>query len=175
MSKRNTAPEKPYLRESKRVRRTILVLYILLIIAVLIFPVFMNIAGGIGMCLHGGVKYGVMMFISSFIILTSVVLCFRKFNVTSIILCSIGLVICVCVTYKYTEIMMGLGKTDFNLKPRYTKYPPRHYTTVVVFVLLSIIALIQHFSYPAVTKRHSRRKMKKELEKAEAPRILGDD
>lgn len=127
------------------------------------------------MCLGGGVRYGVMMLISSIIILTSVGLCFGKVNITSIIVCFAGFALCVLVTYKYTEIMRELGKSDFNLEPRYAKYAPRHYSTIIVFVLLSIISIIQHFSYSEVTKRQSRRKIKKELENAEAPRILEND
>lgn len=156
-------------------RRNISCLKALLIILTVIYPFFMNITAGIGMCLNGGKSYGIALFISSGLIFAAVALCLCGLNILPAVLCFSGTALCVAVIYRYTLIMTELGRTDYDLVPLYEKYPMRHYPTAFVFVILAIIAMIRFFSFDEADKRRSKRALRDAEKNAEAPHILQDD
>jgi uncharacterized membrane protein len=162
-------------RKFKAVKRISVMLKILIIVTALIYPVFMNILGGIGMYMGGGKSYGIGMLISSGLIILSVLLCFKRINIPSAIIATTGIILCIVCVYSFAQIPIEKGLSDADFVPLENKYYFRHYPTLLVYIFQIILTSMQLFSYDEIIKRKQKHNAKLEKENEEAPKIISED
>lgn len=163
----------------KKTQPLMLVLKGLLIAATAVYPMFMVMLSGAGL-IYNSESYGQeltrvgMLFILSGIIMTAaaiLVLC-RK-NITSIIMSSAGVALCLAMLYKLVNHADAAGwQAHLTLTPVSSMYLERILPVILPFVLNVLIALIQFFSYEESQKRLQRKKEREEKENAPAPPIV---
>lgn len=129
-----------------------------MIIAIAVYPVFLNILGGIGIIVKSGnenASSGVLLIVSSVLLIIGGVLAIFRKNIASAICTSVGTVAAVYVIRAISLIT----NTD--------KLIMRHLPTVAVPVLIAVILLLNYLEPEAVRKRAEKKRAKLESENRE--------
>lgn len=144
-------------------------LKIILIVSTVIFPLFFNLLGGAGLVYESVTNYsaglltrsdfsslrnlGVLLLLSSVLMLSATVLCIKKNDMLSIILETSGFIIFITVLVLLINIVKQSGLSDENLKPYSQIYFQRHFPTVIHFLVVFALSLIDYFSYDNMLQR----------------------
>lgn len=129
-----------------------------MIIATAVYPVFFNIMGGIGIIAKSGnenASNGVVLIVSSLLLVGGAVLAILKKNIASVICTATGTVAAVYVIRTISLI----ANTD--------KLIMRHLPTVAVPVLTAIVLLLNFLDPEAVRRRAEKKRAKLESENRE--------
>lgn len=129
-----------------------------MIIAIAVYPVFFNILGGIGIIVKSGnenASRGVILIVSSVLLIGGGVLAILRKNIASAICTAAGTVAAVYVIRAISLI----ANTD--------KLIMRHLPTVAVPVLAAVILLLNYLDPDAVRKRAEKKRAKLENENRE--------
>lgn len=129
-----------------------------MIIATVVYPVFFNILGGIGIIVKSeneNASNGVVLIVSSLLLIGGVVLAILRKNIPSAICTAVGTVAAVYVIRAISLI----ANTD--------KLVMRHLPTVAVPVLTAIVLLLNFLDPEAVRKRAEKKRAKLESENRE--------
>lgn len=129
-----------------------------MIIAIAVYPVFFNILGGIGIIVKSGDENsssGVILIVSSVLLISGGVLAIFRKNIASAICTAVGTVAAVYVIRAISLI----ANTD--------KLVMRHLPTVAVPVLVAVILLLNFLDPEAVRRRAEKKRAKLESENRE--------
>ena len=127
------------------IKKVRIVLVILLIIALLVFPVFMNILGGAAMMLNDNEDLGIMLIISSVLFIGSTVFAVIRKNLISLIMMIPGAVLAAYVI------------RAVSLIPNTDALVYRHLPTIAVPILTAIVILFNFLDPEAVRRRAEKR------------------
>lgn len=129
-----------------------------MIVAIAVYPVFFNILGGIGIIVKSGnenASSGVILIISSVLLIGGGVLAILRKNIASVICTATGTVAAVYVIRAISLI----ANTD--------KLVMRHLPTVAVPVLTAIVLLLNFLDPEAIRRRAEKKRAKLESENRE--------
>lgn len=127
------------------IKKTRIIFAILLIIALLVFPIFMNVLGGAAMILNDNESLGIMLIISSALFIASAVFALIRKNLLSIIAMIPATVLAVYVI------------RAVSLIPNTDSLVYRHLPTIAVPILTAIVILFNFLDPEAVKKRAEKR------------------
>ena len=166
-------------------------LNIAVIILTLIYPLFFNLLGGISLIsqaqenLSLGLlqisdynlyyRYGVMMLVSSGLMVIADILYFCKLNILPMAVSGTGLSLCIYAAKSLMDISEKFGLSDENMQPLYEKYQSRHFPTAFLFAVICIGALIRFFSYEQKLRRSQKKQLKLDRLNKSAVKIIDDD
>lgn len=177
--KKNTA-------EIKKSKSLMLVLKAVLIILTIIYPLIMVSLTGAGLIYTGSSyvldreEYGhTLTFIGTLLVasglavtLGALLSCIKK-NIAAVILSCSGFALCMVMLYKLVNYANQNGWSDkYTMEPISTMYMARIVPVIAPFILATVIAVIQLFSYEEAEKRRIKRQLKEEKENEPSPPIL---
>ncbi len=135
---------------------------IILIIITAIYPLFINLLSGTALFYNAYENYelmlveksgfvyyrnlGIIMMLSSVMLVLSTILCITKKNILSLLIETIGIVMCMAVVISLRKIAMESGMSDESFKPYKDIFTLRHTPTLIHTIVLYILALKNHFS-----------------------------
>ena len=129
-----------------------------MIAATAVYPVFLNILGGIGIIITPGsdnISKGVILIVSSVLLTVGVILAILRKNIPSAICTAVGTVAAIYVI----RVISLVANTD--------KLIMRHLPTVAVPVLVAVVLLLNFLDPEAVRKRAEKKRAKLENENRE--------
>lgn len=169
---KNPPRKNPYIRAAK----------VLLIILTVIFSLGMVILSGAGL-IYNQESYndsishiGPLLIVSGLLLAAGALLvCIGK-NILSLILSIPGFGLCMFMLRQLMDHADSAGWQNAQnpFDPVSDMYFERIIPVVFPFLLIVIIALIQHFSYEETQKRHEKKRLREQKKNAPAPKILGD-
>ncbi len=162
-------------------KNSIFILKICLIISTAVFPLFMNLMSGIGW-ISTYTRYsneirtmGIIILISSALMTLALIFCLLKFNLFAIFTECLGFTVTMTVLTKMMNYADNNGwSNQITMQPASDLYRNRILPTIIPFVLLITIALLQYFSYEEKVKRKIKREEKEKKENMTAPKIIND-
>lgn len=132
-----------------------------MVIFLCIFPLFMNLMGGIALICNAQANYsalliehsdfviyrnmGGFMVSSSILMLCATICIFRKKNLLAVIVEIIGLTLCMGVLFKLRDISIKNVLSDNDLTPYSEIYFWRHFPTALHSLIVCLLALTGHF------------------------------
>ena len=127
------------------IKKIRIIFAVLLIIALLVFPIFMNVLGGAAMILNDNEDLGIMLIISSALFIASAVFALIRKNLLSIIAMIPATVLAAYVI------------RAVSLIPNTDSLVYRHLPTIAVPILTAIVILFNFLDPEAVKKRAEKR------------------
>lgn len=127
------------------IKKVRIIFVVLLIIALLVFPIFMNVLGGAAMMLNDNADLGIMLIISSVLFTGSAVFAVIRKNIVSLIM----MIPATVLTAYVIRAVSLIPNTDSLVY--------RHLPTVAVPILTAIVLLLNFLDPEAVRKRMEKR------------------
>jgi len=127
------------------IKKIRIIFAVLLIIALLVFPIFMNVLGGAAMILNDNESLGIMLIISSVLFIASAVFALIRKNLLSII------------TMIPATVLAAYVIRAVSLIPNTDSLVYRHLPTIAVPILTAIVILFNFLDPEAVKKRAEKR------------------